>query len=317
MMATGESSVLLIPQIQVTSKLAGRSWRVPTGLFSWIGWASRERPSPIYGEYDSTGVHQYNEGRIIFKPRAGTDDEDVAVTLDALTGLMGVADNFWGEQFTGIPIPPRLLASDTIFAEDVEAALVADEPDFIDTVVTIGRTASVGDAVPEWALDRMDVVMADLAEIVPALAYIFESRKEFHFVGDSITMVQREPSAISHSPIAAIGMETAFHNAYKAMEALLGGEPPKETAKLRERLESRSINPDEVAGFAGMREDMLARVMRLQATRDKRSAHAGRTGVKSRSITYFELMDAQYAAATAIKWRIEALMEAGTAGHLG
>jgi hypothetical protein len=158
----------------------------------------------------------------------------------------------------------------------------------------------------------MGVVMSDLAELVPALAYIFESRKEFNFVGDSITMVQREPGAISASPIVAIGMETAFHNAYKAMEALLGGEPPKEKAKLRERLESRSIDPDEVVGFAGMREDMLARVMRLQATRDKRSAHAGRTGVKSRSITYFELMDAQYAAATAIKWRIEALKESGS-----
>jgi hypothetical protein len=95
------------------------------------------------------------------------------------------------------------------------------------------------------------------------------------------------------------------------MEALLGGEPPKEIAKLRERLESRSINPDEVAGFAGLREDMLARVIRLQAIRDKRSAHAGRTGVKSRSISYFELMDAQYAAATAIKWRIEALRGEG------
>jgi hypothetical protein len=308
---TGEPQVLLIPQVQVTSKLALRSWHVPTGSFSWIGWASRERLSPIYGEYDSTGVHQYSEGRIIFKPRAGTDDEDVAITLDALTGLMGIADNFWGEQLTGIAIPPGLSASETIFAEDVEAALEADEPESIDTLLAIGHTASVGDAVPEWALDRMEVVMSDLADLVPALVYIFESRKEFHFLGDSITMVEREPGAISPSPIVAIGMEAAFHNAYKAMEALLGGEPPKEIAKLRERLESRSINPDEVAGFAGLREDMLARVIRLQAIRDKRSAHAGRTGVKSRSISYFELMDAQYAAATAIKWRIEALRGEG------
>lgn len=310
---TGESQVLLIPQVQVTSKLAGRSWHVPTGSLSWIGWASRERPSPVYGEFDATGVHQYSEGRIIFKTRASADNEDIAITLDTLTGLLGVADNFWGEQLTGISIPPRLSVSATIFAEDVEASLKADEQESIDTLLAIGHTASVGDAVPEWALERVGLVMSDLAELVPALVYLFESRKEFHFVGDSITMVQNEPGAISPSPIVAIGMETAFHNAYKAMEALLGGEPPKNIVKLRERLESRSINPDQVAGFAGLREDMLARVIRLQATRDKRSAHAGRTGISARSITYFELMDAQYAAATAIKWRIEALREEGNA----
>jgi hypothetical protein len=311
---TDEPSVLLIPQIQVTSKLAGRSWHVPTGTLGWIGWNSRDKPSPIYGEFNSTGVHQYSAGRITFKPRAGADEEEVAVTLHALTGLLGVANDFWGEQLTAVPIPPWLLTSEALFVEDMVEALDADAPEFIDTVVQLGATASVGDEVPEWALDRVDVALSNLADLVPALAYIFESRKEFHFLGDDIAIVQSEPNSVPPSS-AAPRMETSFHNAYKAMEALLGGEPPKDPRKLRERLESRSIDPDQVVGFAGMREDMLTRVTRLQATRDKRAAHAGPTGVKSRAITYFELMDAQYAAATAIKWRIEALKAAGTSRH--
>jgi hypothetical protein len=307
-----EPSVLLIPQIQVTSKLAGRSWHVPTGTLDWIGWNSRDRPSPFYGELNSTGVHQYSVGRIIFKPRSGADEEDIAVTLDALAGLMGVANDFWGEQLTVVPVPPRLLAFNVLFSEDMEEAFPTDVPEFVETVMQLGSSAFVGDEVPEWALDRLDVALADLAELVPALVYIFESRKEFHFLGDDIAMVQREPNAVPLSPIAAIRMETSFHNAYKAMEALLGGEPPRDSGKLRERLEARSIDPEEVVGFADMREDMMSRVVRLQTTRDKRSAHAGRTGVKSRAITYFELMDAQYAAATAIRQRIEALKAAGS-----
>jgi len=132
--------VLLIPQIQVTSKLAGRAWKVPTGSFSWVGWASREKPSPMYG----VRLH--------------------------------------------------------------------------------------------WRAP-----------------------------------VQRGP----------------------------------------DHLQAAGRLVSQVCG-----KTCLARVMRLQATRDKRSAHAGRTGVKSRWITYFELMDAQYVAVTAIKWRIEALTEAEMAGHL-
>jgi hypothetical protein len=308
---TGEPSVLLIPQINVTSKLAGRSWPVRYGTFSWIGWGSRDKHLGIYGESDSTGIHQYSPGRLIFKPRGGADEEEVAVTLDALSGLMGVANHFWGEQFSAVPIPPPLLTSEVLFVEDMVEAFAADAPEFM-AGMQLGSSTWVGDDSPEWALDRMDIALSGLDDLVPALAYIFESRKEFLFLGDDIAMVQSEPSAVPPSPIEVIRMETSFHNAYKAMEALLGGEPPKDGEKLRERLESRSINPDEVAGFAGMREDMLTRVVRLQTIRDKRSAHAGRTGVKSRAITYFELMDAQYAAAAAIRWRIEALKEAET-----
>jgi hypothetical protein len=308
----GEIFTLLIPQIQVTSKLAGRSWDVPTGTFSWIGWKSRERPLPTYGEYDSAGVHDYTVGRLLFKPRAGVEEEDVAVTLDALTGLMGVAADFWGEQFSGVPVPPELLPAKELFAEDMEDAFEDAAPQFMGYAMQVRDSAFVGDGPPEWALERMNAAVSDLTGLVRALAYIFESRKEFHFLGDDITIVQRQPEDVPSSPIAAIRVETAFHNAYKSMEALLGGEPPRDSAKLRERLESRSIDPDEVAGFAGMREDMLTRVIRLQATRDKRSAHAGRTGIKSRPISYFELMDAQYAASTAIKWRVEAIRGAAS-----
>ena len=308
---TRQPSVLLIPQIEVTSKLAGRSWHVLTGTFSWIGWNSRERPAPIYGEFNSSGVHQYSAGRITFQPRGIDDDEAVTITLHALTGLLGVANDFWGEQLTAVPIPPRLLTSEALFVEDMVEGLDADAPEFIDTVVQLGATASVDNEVPEWALDRMNVALSNLTDLVPALAYIFESRKEFHFLGDDIAIVQSEPNSVPPSS-AATRMETSFHNAYKAMEALLGGEPPKDPRKLRERLKSRSIDPDQVVGFAGLREDMLTRVTRLQATRDKRAAHAGPTGVKSRAITYFELMDAQYAAATAIRRRIEALRVAAS-----
>jgi hypothetical protein len=304
---SGEARVLLLPQITVTSKLADREWPVRYGTFSWIGWRSRGRPSHTYGEIDSSGaIHDHVPGRLIFKPRGDADDEEVALTLDALTSLMGLAAPIWGEEFSPIPIPTALLTSENLLVEELEEAIAAEDPEFT-ARGQLRSTSYVGDDAPEWALDRIDVALSGLADLIPALAYIFESRREFLFLGDDITMVQADPKAVPPSPIQVIRMETSFHNAYKAMEALLGGEPPTDRERLRERLESRSIDPDEVAGFAGMREDMLTRVARLQMIRDKRSAHGGRTGVKSKAITYFELMDAQYAVTAAISARIDAL----------
>jgi hypothetical protein len=83
-------------------------------------------------------------------------------------------------------------------------------------------------------------------------------------------------------------------------QALIGGEPGK-GAKFRQRLLDVGIDPDEQVGFRRRpRESLIDVLRRIHATRDARAAHGGRTSAANRGITYFELMEAQYAAAASL-----------------
>jgi hypothetical protein len=159
----------------------------------------------------------------------------------------------------------------------------------------------VGDGL-EW-LDRV-IRDADAGGgLLSALVFLFVSQLQFAFMGDDVRYVleQEEDEDTPDSAIDRVRTEESFHNCFKALEALLGGEPSKDAGKLRERLESLGIDADWPEGFRGRTpETMIESIRRMHTTRDKRSAHGGKTGVPSRKITFFELMDAQRATSGAL-----------------
>jgi len=92
-----------------------------------------------------------------------------------------------------------------------------------------------------------------------------------------------------------VRVETAYQNAFKAIEAIIG-EPPKDKRKLRTKLFEAGINPDEKVGYEmyGMKlgkETLLKKVVDMHQTRDKKAAH-GKTNIP-RTIGYCELQDKQ------------------------
>jgi len=127
------------------------------------------------------------------------------------------------------------------------------------------------------------------------------STSEFMFLGDSISWALGDEGAeIPTSALERQRVETAFHNAFKAIEALVGGEPGK-GPKFRQRLTDGGIDPDESVGFRGRPREVLIDVLsRMHKTRDARAAHGGRTSARKRGITYYELMEAQHACRTAL-----------------
>jgi len=121
-------------------------------------------------------------------------------------------------------------------------------------------------------------------------------------MGDSISWARSDEG---HDPPSSFfdraKIEQSFHNAFKTIESVLGGEPPGDDVRFRTRLVAVGIDPDEMVGYKpSAREPLIEVLQRVRKTRDARAAHAGRTSAASRGITYYELMEAQAAAAAVL-----------------
>jgi len=84
--------------------------------------------------------------------------------------------------------------------------------------------------------------------------------------------------------------ENSIVNAFKAIEAVIG-DPPKDEAKFKRKLQGASIDPNELCGLGPRRETIGIKICKMNDMRDKKAAH-GRTG-GDRQITYFDIMDCQ------------------------
>src|SRR5262249_11010308 len=134
------------------------------------------------------------------------------------------------------------------------------------------------------------------APLPSALLYYKVSTAEFAFLGDSIGWALSDEGRQSpESRFERTQVEQAFQNAWKALEALLGGEPPTDDRRFRERLQAVGVDPDYRFGHRSNPEALVDVLKRMRGTRDTRAAHGGRTSAKRRGIAPFELMEAQFA----------------------
>jgi hypothetical protein len=301
----------LLPFLNVTSKLAGVDRCFPGGRFRWIGWDSRERTIPITGELRENEQgeiehFEYRAGRLAIALDADATRDDAQRAADALTGLVDLYGGPWGYQLTLLELPDKLADAHTLFEDDLSNELLQHSFEQAPHMIGMSNGAHIGEEPVAWALDHVDVVVRNAEAgggLLAALVLLFISQLEFAFFGDEVRHVLGldEDEDAPQSAVDRVRIEESFLNCFKALESLLGGLPPREERRLRQRMVAAGIDPDETDGFPGRdNETMLARVMRMRETRDKRAAHGGRTGVASRKITFFELMDAQRATGLAI-----------------
>ena len=127
---------------------------------------------------------------------------------------------------------------------------------------------------------------------------------------DDVFNIMGDNSNIPQSQREKARVETAYQNAFKAIEAIIG-EPPKDKGKLRMRLIEAGINPDENVGYNlyGMKpgkETILKKLVDMHETRDKKAAH-GKTKIP-RAIGYCELKDKQALACYIVLGHIENIL---------
>jgi hypothetical protein len=286
----------------VTSDVEGREWHFEGGRIRWVRWETGEQPSgtlsmPRISESGMVEMGAAHEGRLVVDLDEGVDRERAQLVADALSGLVDLVSGPWGMQLTLLELPEHLANHELLYAKEVDERSERHGWMMPPNLAFGTRWAlDVGDS-----LDLLDPVIRDAdagGGLLSALVFLFVSHLEFAFLGEDVEYVleQGEDEETPESAIDRVRVEESFHNCFKALEALLGGEPPRDGGRLRERLESLGIDADTPEGFEGRApETMIERIRRMHMTRDKRSAHGGKTGVPSRKITFFELMDAQRA----------------------
>jgi hypothetical protein len=131
-----------------------------------------------------------------------------------------------------------------------------------------------------------------------ALAFHSSSIRGFYVYPGEI----QEAIAETIHPSILPEAETAFQNAYKAIEALVG-DPPKDDRKLTDKLKRLGINPQEEVGLR-QKKTLQEHVRQLNLIRDKRVAH-GKT--RSSQLQILEVIESQQAAGFIIEQALEAL----------
>lgn len=148
--------------------------------------------------------------------------------------------------------------------------------------------------------------------LFPALIYYRLSLSEFGFLApDDVRDVIGQHDLAPESPFHKARAEEGFLNAFKAIEAALGGELSNVPNRIERRLVRRGISSDTDPRFPDQTARTLTeRLYRLSRIRDERSAHGGRSSASSRHLSYHDILEAQWIASALVA----EILRAG--GHL-
>jgi len=104
-----------------------------------------------------------------------------------------------------------------------------------------------------------------------ATAFISKAQHDFFLFPEQIQEAIYEGDWIPSGAYELAQWEGAFHNSYKAIEAIIG-DPPKEDARFRRKLTAMGVDPNEQVGYS--KKEPIAKVIReMNLLRDKRVAH--------------------------------------------
>lgn len=251
-----------------------------------------------------SGLHyQAGDDRFVFYANEGERDDDFAQRFaDAVTGSLALASDVATEEaFTAICI-----GEDTI--KQGRFIRIKDIVGDIGSELYFRVMQSTG--VSSETLDYVWHIVPTIAKnesLMDASHFYRESITQAWVADDDVFEIMSNNSDTPSSQAERACIETAYQNAFKAIEAVIG-EPPKEEGKLRMKLIETGINPDEKVGYNlyGMKpgkETLLKKVMDMHQNRDKKAAH-GKTNIP-RTIGYCELKDKQALARYLIASHIE------------
>lgn len=177
---------------------------------------------------------------------------------------------------------------------------------YFDVVHAVGVPSEVLDYV--WHI--VPVILANQS-LMDATSFYRESITQAWVTNDDVYEIMCENSDLPSSQVERARVETAYQNAFKAVEAVIG-EPPKDETKLRLILIRNGVNPDEIVGYDLYRmkpakETLLKKVIDMHQARDKMAAH-GKTNIP-RTIGYCELKDKQALACHIILTNINSILQ--------
>lgn len=285
-------SAYLVMSLAASHRLRDTDVQVPDGRIRWVEWRRDTVPQIAY--------QGGPPGRFVVL-KDGPDPRGAQWIADTLSALIDLIHGPSGTSLSTVEIPREWTERGHVVFDDLERldawrfAYLHDHA-WWPTDDPIREALELLPAVLASARGRPD------RGLPAALMYYKTSTAEFAFLGDGITWaLGDEGDQAPDSAYERARIEQSFHNAFKALEGLIGGEPPKDDRRFRDRLRTVGVDPGAEFGFPGRRVGPIIETLKnMREIRDQRAAHAGRTTARTRDITFFELMEAQYAVAAAI-----------------
>ncbi len=164
------------------------------------------------------------------------------------------------------------------------------------TIGTVGSTVA-SDHEAAW---RVAAVTFNEPRLFDATRFLTRSQQNFYVYPGQIQDVLDQPEAIPNSASRQTDFEEALHNAFKAIEAVVG-DPPKDNRRFFKRLEAIGIDPMEEVGFEN-RVPIYSLIREMNEARNKRAAHGS---TQPRTIRVSELLNFQGCAAEIVFAAVE------------
>lgn len=294
-----------------------RAWPIPDGEVAWIGWPTEDGGGASVAGPSGTpeGDLRVDGGRPrvtvrVDEPEASARASAVA---DAIAGMLASPQSPIPVETSVVPISDADAAANLVDLERLRADRDLFPDPFAATVLT-DMSAQPGILPP--VLDRLDVVLrdgdAEVTGLLPALVFWRLAVDEYALAPDDVRWTLDHPGERPVTRIDQARAEQSIQNAYKAFEALIGGQPPKNRSKFARRLTDLGIDPSASIRLPDEAPDtLIERLVRLWDLRSKRAAHGGPTGVADRSVTWHEVVECHWTIWHCIDERTEHLLRHG------
>jgi hypothetical protein len=147
---------------------------------------------------------------------------------------------------------------------------------------------------------RVATVTFNNETLFDATRFLKRSHDNFYVYPGQIREVACDQEASPPSSSHQTHFEDALHNAFKAIEAVIG-DPPRDERKFFDKIKAIGIDPFEPVGY-DERRPISTVVRTMNEARDKRSAHGS---TRRRTIRPAEVLDFQACAGTIVLAAIE------------
>ncbi len=249
------------------------------------------------------------DDRFVFYVNEGEKDDDFAQKFaDVVAGSLALASDVATEEsFTSICIGEDTIKQGRfIRTKDIVGGIGSDL--YFRVMKSTGVSSETLDYV--WHIVPTIVKSESLMD---ASNFYRESITQAWVADDDVFEIMSDNSDTPSSQADRVCIESAYQNAFKAIEAIIG-EPPKDKRKLRIKLIEAGINPDEKVGYdlyemKPGKETVIKKLVDMHQVRDKKAAH-GKTN-ELRNIGYCELKDKQALARYLIASHIETKLKVG------
>jgi len=246
---------------------------------------------PVKLKYKSNNKSDY---RFVFRfPWYKRNDEFAFKLSEAFFLGLSISFGPWmdpNETISAYCFPSELIISEILLLDDLinfENSLPYPERSIEFPHSLFGHSFTTSESRINVAWELTPVILENTS-LRRAAQFLVKSQEDFFVWSGQIQDVIDHAGFIPDSLFDQVKFESALHNAFKSVEAIIG-DPPRDDNKLFSLLKSFDLDPLELVGYQSKR-PLYEVIRNMNIARDKKSAHGS---TPSKNITAGELLEYQ------------------------